>query len=145
MLGKTVPTFALSTIDGRNLANGGLLGKVVILDFWASWCIPCRKVSPFMESLHKKYASRGLVVVGANCFESADQQTSKTAADYAKSHGYSYRFAFRCDDLAKKCFVTEIPAILLIDQKGVIRKVQVGWESDSEKALEDQVISLLKK
>lgn len=145
LLDKPIPPFALPTIDGKTISNRSLLGKVVVIDYWATWCVPCKAVSPFIQELSKKDGGRGLVVLGVNCFEKPDNKTSAPSATYAKRHGYTYSFAFRADDLAQKCFVEEIPSILLVDRKGVIRKVQVGWHPGDDKLLEAAIEALLEK
>jgi peroxiredoxin len=65
------PPFGSSTLDGRPLALTDLRGRVVILNFWASWCLECRAEMPRLESLHRAYASRGLAIVGVNAREDA--------------------------------------------------------------------------
>ena len=69
--GTTPPPFGGSTLDGRPLALTDLRGKVVILNFWASWCLECRAEMPRLESLHLAYAARGLAIVGVNAREDA--------------------------------------------------------------------------
>ena len=144
LVNKPMPAYSLSTIDGKTISNKSLKGKVVLLDFWATWCGPCKAASPSMQALHKKYASKGLVVVGANCLEQVSKPTKEPAAKYAKEHGYTYTFAYNSDALTKKCLVQGIPTMIIIDKKGVIRKVQVGWSDGVEKTLDVAIAKLLK-
>jgi cytochrome c biogenesis protein CcmG, thiol:disulfide interchange protein DsbE len=69
--GTLPPPFGGSTLDGQPLALTELRGKVVILNFWASWCLECRAEMPLLENLHRAYASRGLAIVGVNAREAA--------------------------------------------------------------------------
>ena len=82
--GAMPPPFGGSTLDGRPLALTDLRGKVVILNFWASWCLECRAEMPRLESLHRAYASRGLAIVGVNAREDA-----RAAGGSAPAHALS--------------------------------------------------------
>ena len=69
--GTMPPPFGSATLDGRPLALTDLRGRVVILNFWASWCLECRAEMPRLERLHRAYAARGLAIVGVNAREDA--------------------------------------------------------------------------
>ncbi|MBS1706385.1 MAG: TlpA family protein disulfide reductase [Armatimonadetes bacterium] len=128
-LNKAVPAFKMTDLKGKVHTNKSLAGKVVLLDFWASWCGPCKKASPLMQKLHDKYAKKGLVVIGVNTSEEPGKSKA-TAASYAKEHKYTYNFTFENDALAKSWGVTGIPYFVLIDKKGVVRKIQTGFGGD---------------
>lgn len=141
LVGKKVPAFSMKDLKGRALSDQSLRGKVVLLDFWASWCGPCKMASPTMQALHKKYAAKGLVVIGANAM---DEGSTTEAPKYAKEHGYTYSFTSRNDAFAQKLGVQGIPAFVFIDRKGVIRRVQTGWNmKESPKLFEATVKQLL--
>jgi cytochrome c biogenesis protein CcmG, thiol:disulfide interchange protein DsbE len=141
------PAFSVRDLDGRELTSASLRGKVVILNFWATWCGPCRVASPIMQQLHDKYGERGLVVIGANMAErDKDRKPLKTkdkAEEYAKEHKFTYMFTYANDDFAKACQVSGIPTMLIVDRKGVVRKVQVGAGPNLFKDLETAVLPLL--
>jgi thiol-disulfide isomerase/thioredoxin len=138
MTGKPLPAFKMTDLAGKTVTNASLKGKVVLFDFWATWCGPCKMASPLMQSLHKKYASKGLVVIGANVLDEEGK-----AAKYKKEHGYTYRFTTGGDDLLRKGGFRGIPGFIFVDKKGVVRKVQVGFSPEAGVEMENAVKKLL--
>ncbi len=145
-VGKPVPPFSMTTVGGKKITNKSLKGKVILVDLWATWCGPCKQASPTMQRLHMTYGKRGLVVIGADTFEnSKDAKTNvKGAIAYAKEHKYTYTFTANNDKLAAAWGVDHIPYFILIDKKGVVRKLFnqgtiPGWDT----ALEASVKSLV--
>lgn len=147
LTGTTPADWKMTTTEGKTLTGKSLRGKVVLVDFWATWCGPCKKASPVMESLHKKYAKKGLVVIGANTSErDSDGRPVKwanAAKTYKKEHGYTYTFTWGNDDLKEKWGVQGIPTMFVIDKKGVVRKVFVGYDTKLETNLEQAIKPLL--
>lgn len=150
-LNKPVPAFSMTDLAGKTHTNKTLLGKVVLLDFWASWCGPCKAASPSMQRLHKELGSKGLVVIGANTFESFDGGTEaaqralsrKNAAAYQKEHGYGYTFTIFNDKLAESWGISGVPSFYLIDKKGTVVWMSNGWRSTHESTLRTQIRKLL--
>lgn len=138
MEGKKLPTFTMKDLAGKPVTNATLKGKVVVFDFWATWCGPCMKASPLMQSLHKKYASKGLMVIGAKV-----QDENGSAANYAKEHGYSYKFTNGGDALFETFKVPGIPCFVFVDKKGVVNKVQIGYGPELEAVFDKKVQALL--
>jgi len=138
--GKKLPSFSSELLNGKKFTNANLKGKVVIMDFWATWCGPCKMAAPALQSLHKKYAAKGLLVVGANVWE---QNAKKAVADYVKEHKYGYTFTLGNDALAKTLGITGIPCMLVIDKKGTIKSVVEGYSPSLESLLEKEVKPLL--
>jgi thiol-disulfide isomerase/thioredoxin len=127
---------------GHKVTDKSLRGKVVLLDFWATWCGPCKLASPAMQELHKKYAKQGLVVIGAN---TGDGGSVTAAPTYAKQHHYTYMFTTANDGYATKLNITGIPAFVIVDRKGVVRRVQMGYAPVLAYQFEDVVKQLLKE
>ena len=138
MNGKALPAFSMKDLNGKPVTNKSLKGKVVLLDFWATWCGPCKMASPLMETLHKKYSGKGLVVIGANI-----QDPKGAAAKYKKEHKYSFLFTTGGEELMRKAGFTGIPGFVFVDKKGIVRKVQVGYGTSLEKEFDSVVRSLL--
>lgn len=133
--GKPAPKFTMKGTDGKTYTNALLRGKVVLIDMWATWCGPCKAASPSMESFHKKYAGKGLVVIGANTFEAPEAAVSKKAAiGYKKEHQYSYLFTYDNSKFAESLGVKGIPFFMLIDRKGIVRDVLVGFDESKTRA-----------
>ena len=84
---RPTPSFALKDLAGKPISNRSLAGRVVLLDFWATWCAPCRKAMPELQALHEKYASRGLTIVGVSIDEGGPAKVKKFVA--AKKFTYA--------------------------------------------------------
>lgn len=141
--GQPLPELTLPALlaDGKAVSKPSWQGKVAYVDFWASWCAPCRASFPWLNQLYGKYRERGLVVIGVN----KDQDLSEATAFLAK-----YPVSFPLvgdpgDKLAKGLGVIGMPTAYLIDRKGVIRYVHKGFRSDDQAALEQRIVSLLEE
>ena len=120
---------------------GELRGKVVYVDFWASWCAPCRVSFPVLDSLADKYAAQGFAVVGVNQDESARDRDA-----FRKK--VPVRFTLVEDgghNIAKLFDVKAMPSGYLIDRKGVLRYVHAGFDATTPQKLESEIMQLLKE
>lgn len=135
--GKPMPAFSMKDTTGKVYTNSSLKGKVVLLDFWASWCGPCKAASPVLDRLSKKFAGK-LVVIGANVTDPAGE-----AAKYKKEHKYSFPFTAKNEEIASKLGVTGLPAFVFIDKNGVIADVQTGFGNRLEKEFSDRIERLI--
>lgn len=148
MIGKPLPAFSLNDIAGNTLTNETLKGKVVLLDFWATWCGPCREAAPVMQQLHEEFGERGLMVIGANTSEFNDGQIIKTpdaARAYAAEHNYTYTFTYGSDDLKAACGATGLPTFLVIDSDGIVVDVFTSYDDDLLDVLRQKIEPLLVK
>ena len=142
-VGKPMPAFTMKGLDGKTLTNANLKGKVVLLDFWATWCGPCKAISPMIEKLHKAYKGKAVAIYGANVWERGDKNGAKARA-YAKEHKYTYPMTFGNETLATKLRIEGIPTLLVMDKKGVVRNVYVGFDPKNEAKLRAVIDGLLK-
>ena len=139
---KAAPEIALPLKKGAApVALSAWKGKVVILDFWATWCGPCRGSIPEIERVYKKYHAKGLEVVGISIDETS------TAADIpaaVKELGMTYPVVLGSDipDLRTKYEFTSIPQMFIIDRKGHISEAVAGWDP-SGSSLDAKVEALL--
>jgi thiol-disulfide isomerase/thioredoxin len=132
----------MKSTTGKTLNNSNLKGRVVLLDFWATWCGPCKAASPTMQALHAKYAKQGLVVVGANTFEhGVDPKTAATG--YQKEHGYTYTFTYGNDALATSLGIRGIPAFIFIGKDGKVAKAMIGFGEQMAPMFDETAKSLL--
>jgi thiol-disulfide isomerase/thioredoxin len=135
--GKPMPNITMKKLGGGSVSVGSLKGKVVVLDFWATWCVPCVAAGPTMESLFNKYSKKGLVILGTNVSDS----TAKVSA-YVAKHKYSYPFTVDNVGIAGKLGVSALPVFVFIDRKGVVQRVDTGFDAGSA-ASWDKTLSVL--
>ena len=136
----SAPTFDLPT-DRNNILLAKLKGKVVYLDFWASWCGPCRKSFPWMEELQSRYRDDGLVVVAINLDKNKDK-----AEEFLRRFSSDFVVAFDPDGkIAEKYKVMGMPSTYLIDRNGQISFSHVGFRQSDTDKLETRVRKLLKQ
>ena len=125
--------------SGPALDFDSLKGKVVYLDFWASWCAPCRHSFPWMDSMQRAYSERGLVVVGVNL-----DQEHELAERFLREMSPHFRIVFDPNGaLAERFKVSGLPASFVIDRHGKVRLKHLGFREDDTTALDAQVTALL--
>lgn len=133
--GAEAPDFALPVMAGPGAAEGDrialadLRGRVVLLDFWATWCPPCRESIPMLSRIHDQYVDRGVSVVGIN-METLDQSTLRSAHH---TFGGSFPTVQDSDEQLSRAYqVTELPTLVVIDPQGVIRSWSKGVPNEEE-------------
>jgi peroxiredoxin len=119
---EKIPNFSLPDTAGHVVSLKQFEGKVIMLDFWATWCGPCKTEMPGYEALYRKYKSRGLVVVGI----ALDADPVKVRK-FAKKYGITYPLLINGMNVSSYG-VLGIPTTILADRKGVVRKKVVGFE-----------------
>lgn len=145
MVGKPLPAMKMADINGKVHTNASLKGKVVLLDFWATWCGPCKAASPSMNMLHKKYSKQGLVVIGANTMDGSPADSKKKSIAYQREHKYAYNFTYDNDAFAKSVGVGGLPTFVFVGRDGKVSKVQVGFGENLVSVFESTIKSLLAK
>lgn len=147
VLGRALVVVLLSTLG--SVANAGLdedvlglaalKGKVVYVDFWASWCVPCRESFPWMSGLQRRFATDGLVIIGVNVdHERADADL------FLNRYMPEFRVSFDpAGRLAEQFKVQGMPTSFLIDRNGQIRLRHAGFRLKDRSSLEQQIQALL--
>jgi outer membrane lipoprotein-sorting protein/peroxiredoxin len=126
LAGKTAADFKLKAMDGTEYGLRDLRGKVVLLDFWATWCGPCRKELPMLEKIHQEFHEKGLVLLGMNVGEDAD-----TVGKFLLKTKLSYSILLTAaTEIEQNYSVTAYPTIVLIDRAGKIVLYHVGTGSE---------------
>ena len=125
-IGSSLPQFSVKDLRGHDISSGELRGKVVLINFWATWCEPCKKEMPGYQRLLDKYAARGFAVVG---FKFDTMMDTEDPLQFAKKIGVRYPLALATDDLKKKFGGIEgLPTTMLYDRQGTLRKKIIGFE-----------------
>lgn len=137
--GSLAPEIGLKDLSGRGVNIAGLKGKVVLVDFWASWCAPCREELPVLEALYKKYRAQGFEVVAVNQDQSPDK-----ARGFLSASPVSFRVVHDGGKaVAGRYAPTKMPSSFLIDRKGIVRHVHAGFRASDRSSMERQILALL--
>jgi thiol-disulfide isomerase/thioredoxin len=128
-VGEIAPDFALKDPEGREHKLSDYRGKVVLLDFWATWCGPCQMAMPGIQKVHERFKGQGVVVFGMNCWESGD------AAAFMREKGYTYGLLLNADETATKYNVSGIPTFYIVGPDGRVMHSAVGFDPALEETL----------
>ncbi len=125
-MGDIAPSVPLPLVDGHGQrALADLKGKVVLVDFWATWCKPCEMTIPAQKRLYAKYAARGFEVWSVN--EDQGKNAEQRAAAYARARQLPFPVVHDHDGLAAELYKVEsFPHMVIVDRLGVVRKVNIG-------------------
>jgi len=129
--------FTLVSLDGEEYTLSSLKGQVVIIDFWATWCPPCRNSIPTFMKLYEKYNERGFTILGIGLDD------EEALINFKNQMNIPYPILVGSNELAKAYGVSGIPKTIFIDKKGSIRKTQVGFAPELESQFDALVDSLL--
>lgn len=122
--GFTAPNFTLETLDGGSITLSALRGRPVILNFWTTWCPPCREEMPFLQQAYLDFQTQGLVVLAVNL---TDQDSPEEVRDFVTRYHLTFPIALdRRGDVSRKYRITGLPTSFLVGSDGVIRQVVVG-------------------
>lgn len=129
--------FALQDLDGKTVKLSELRGKAVLIDFWATWCPPCRAAIPGIEKMHRMYREKGLVVLGIST-DSGDWSAVKS---FASEYGITYTILKATDEVLASYQVRTIPMVVLVDKNGRLVRRYLGFGGEDE--LERDIRTLL--
>ncbi len=121
-VGELAPEFQLQNLDGQTVSLSSLRGSPVMLNFWATWCPPCREEMPYMQQIHEEWSGRGLVLLAIDVGESPAQVES-----FMQSHNLSLPVLLDTKkNVAQKYNISGIPTTFFIDKDGVIQEKIIG-------------------
>ncbi|OQY46314.1 MAG: hypothetical protein B6242_08210 [Anaerolineaceae bacterium 4572_78] len=116
------PTFVLTTFEGETISLADLKGQVVVVNFWASWCVQCYDEAVYLEEAYQDYKDRQVMFIGIDYLD-----TDKEAQKYMQRFGITYPSGMDMgSNIAEDYYITGVPETFFIDKKGLIRHVQIG-------------------
>jgi thiol-disulfide isomerase/thioredoxin len=138
-VGEKAPDWELQDPQGKTHKLSDYAGRVVVMDFWATWCGPCQMAMPGVQAVHEQFKGKPVAVFGLNCWESADP------AALMKEKGYTYGLLLKADAVAKDYGVSGIPTFYVVGRDGRIAHVSVGFDPGGEKKLGEIIKAELTK
>ena len=139
--GQVAPDFALKSSTGENLRLSEYRGNVVMINFWATWCGPCRQEMPLLDELYTRYERVGFSLLGVNI-----DDDSRRAMQMIEDLGVSFPVLFDVRKEVSKLYEVEaMPVTVLVDREGNVRYVHHGYKPGYEDKYLDQVRSLLRE
>ena len=135
------PDFTLKSLTGKNLKLSEMRGDVVLINFWASWCGPCRQEMPLLNALHKKYEPLGFTVLGVNVEENSDD-----ARGFMKNFPVDFPVLLdHINKVSKQYDVVAMPTTVVVDRDGNMRFLHKGYKPGDEKAYRQMVKKLIRE
>ena len=150
---KPSADFELEDINGNKVKLSDYRGQIVFLNFWGTWCPPCRAEMPHMEAIHQEYAEKGVVMLGVSSTAlelrsgTDAEKAKKQVKDYVDNEGYTFTFALDPDNKVlfdyEDIFPTggRVPVTYMIDREGIVRYIRLG-AFQGEEQLEAFIASL---
>ncbi len=139
MVGSEAPDFELKSTRGETVKLSELKGSVVLLDFWATWCGPCRKAIPFLSRLYSEYSDRGLVILSINLGESSD-----VVLEFANRHKMAWTVLLDPEGAVADFYnVRAIPTFVVIDKDGMVRYRESGYSQSVEREITSIIEEIL--
>ena len=137
LLDQPAPEISLATVDGRSMSLSELRGRPVIVNFWASWCGPCREEFPMLAAARDKYAGEGLEIVGV-----IHDDSTAAASAFAAGYHAAWPLLVDADDVAWTAYRGAfVPISYFVDRAGVIRAVSYGPPPSG--VLEEEIAKIL--
>jgi peroxiredoxin len=135
------PDFTLRSLDGPNLRLSEQRGRVVLVNFWATWCGPCRQEMPHLNQLYDKYRDSGFVLLGVNIDDHA-----RAAAELSAKLGLKFPVLLDTDkSVTRRYALDSMPGTVLIDRDGKVRHVHKGYREGVEATYDAQIRALVKE
>jgi len=139
--GAVAPDFTLKSSSGTNMKLSEFRGEVVLINFWASWCGPCRQEMPVLDELHRQYKALGFTVLGVNV-----EEDSSAARKLLKEVQVSFPVLFDNESVVSKQYdVVAMPSTVLVDRDGNMRYIHKGYKPGLEDQYLQQIRNLIRE
>ena len=136
---QQAPAFALQSVDGKTVSLAQFKGDVVMINFWASWCGPCRQEMPLLDDIYKQYKDMGFVLLGVNV-----EPDASGANGWLKKTPVSYPILTDPKSSVSQLYqVQAMPTTVIIDRQGVVRYVHNGYLPGDENQYMNSIRSLI--
>jgi thiol-disulfide isomerase/thioredoxin len=140
-VGAPGPAFQLNSSTGKPISLADLKGQIVLVNFWASWCGPCRQEMPILEQLNTKYHNKGVALIGVNV-----EPDSAAANTWLKATPVSFPILYDVDSKVSNLYeVQGMPNTVILDRKGVVRYIHRGYSPGAENEYLDQIRALIRE
>ncbi len=133
--GELAPPFKLVSTSGQQITLANYRGYVLLIDFFATWCSPCRDSIPHLVKLNQKYGSKGLQILGLSLDENGD----KAVREFSIAHKVNYPMALASEDLQLDYSLRSVPTLYLIGKKGVVVEKFMGYNEESGRRIEQLI------
>ncbi len=137
--GQTAPNFKVTSTAGQTISQENYRGHVLVLDFFATWCLPCRQSIPHLVEMNRKYGKQGLEILGL----SVDEDGERVVKAFTDEFRVNYPLALVRDSTTSDFGVRSIPVMYLIDKKGKIAEVYRGYSGEIARSVEQSIKRLL--
>ena len=137
--GQTAPDFKVVSTTGQTISQENFRGHVLILDFFATWCQPCRQSIPHLIEMNRKYGKQGLQILGL----SVDEDGERAVKTFTDEFRINYPLAFAGESTTVDFGVRSVPIMFLVDKKGKIAEVYRGYTNEMARSVEQSIKRLL--
>ena len=139
--GAPAPAFQLNSNTGKPVSLADLKGQIVLVNFWASWCGPCRQEMPILEQLNHQYRNKGVTLIGVNV-----EPDSGAGLAWLKATPVTFPILFDVDSKVSKLYeVQGMPNTVILDRKGIVRYIHRGYSPGAENEYLDQIRALIRE
>lgn len=141
LAGGEAPDFTLDSREGNAVSLAALRGQVVLVNFWANWCAPCRQEMPLLDALYRRYEPMGFTLLGINV-----EPDSRLSERFLRDTPVTFPILFDTTEQVSKLYsVAAMPSTVIIDRKGVVRYIHHGYKPGDENKYQESVRTLIRE
>ena len=138
--GQQAPQIKVTTTSGQQVTLNNYKGYVLVMDFFATWCTPCKESIPHLVSLQRKYGKQGLQILGMSVDDEADKLLLKS---FVSEKNVTYPVALANEDLQADYGLRSVPTLFIISKKGIVAEKYMGYNDEVAKSIEATIKRLL--